>query len=289
MEETQGELAEGAKAPEASPVAPEVQAAPQVQAIPEPRHPLQDILDKAKARAEEAAKPQEPVKTEVPVKAPDAWTIDKWDGNPTTLPDKLKKIVTDNQAAYTQKAQEVAQLKQAYEGLRAQVEAAKPQASGITQEEFEAAQLDPNKFLALTRKVANMELEREKAALQPMLQDIQMKQLVSENEAKINSFATQHPDFWELHDKGLIQPLIQVTGNLEASYQQAKTIANNFKNSVKQEMQQQAQVKKSAGSLAPTTPQQVEVVYVDPGTDTTFVAAKYAMEGKRVTVKVRPK
>lgn len=284
MEEQKPELAA-----EQQPAASESQQSQPTAPVAEPRHPLQDILDKAAKKAEEA-QPQTPPTEGLAPKAPEAWSLDKWDGNPATLPDKLKKIVSDNQAAFTQKAQEMAQLKQAYEALKAQVETTSrmSQQPLISQEEFEAAQLDPQKFMELTKKVASMELEKEKAALQPLLQDIQMKQLISENEARINSFATEHPDFWDLHGKGLIEPFVQMTGDLEASYQRARQIADNFKQTVKTELTKTVQAKKSAASLTPTTPQQVEVVYVDPGTDTTFVAAKYAMEGKRVKVQVRP-
>jgi hypothetical protein len=276
------------------PVVKDAPALP-VYAPVEPRHPLQDILDKAMAKkqGEVAAKPQEQAKegtTAQPAAPSEPWTLEKWDGNPASLPEKLQKIVKDNQAAFTQKSQEAAQLRDAFNQLQAQVNAAKQKNQpSITQEEFEAAQLDPNKFMELARKAASIELEKEKAALQPILNDLQMKQMVVENERTINDFATKNPDFWDLFDRGLIEPLIKVTGNLEASYQKAKQIADSFKQSTQQAMHDSAQTKKSAMSLSPTTPQQVEVVYVENQSDVLPTATKYAMNGKQVKVRVRPK
>lgn len=291
MDEVKTEVTAGST-PTVSDTQPVAQDSHPVTPAPEPRHPLQDILDKAAAKKQTEAKPQEPVKEGLAEPAPsEPWTLDKWDGKPESLPDRLRKIVTDNQAAFTQKAQEAANLKQykeAYEQLNARIQAAQNSQQEITQEEFEAAQADPSKFMELAKKAAAIELNKEKAALQPIIQDLQFKQMTVENERKISDFATKNPDFWDLYDKGLIEPFVKTTGDLEASYQKAKEIADNFKQAGKTEISQAAQVKKSATTAAPTQAHQVEVVYVRHQSEALEAAARNAMSGKRVKVIVDP-
>lgn len=294
MDEVKAEVTSGAETPAVSEPVAQEQAVPQPTYLPEPRHPLQDILDKAAAKKVEQEAKQEPAKEGLaaPQAAPtETWSLDKWDGNPTSLPEKLRKIVTNNQAAFTQKSQEVAQLKQykdAYEQLQSQIQAQQTSQLEITQEEFEAAQLDPQKFMQLAKKAAAIELSKEKAALQPIIQDLQFKQMTVENQQKISDFATQHPDFWELYDKGLIEPFVKQTGDLEGSYTKAREIADRFKQDVKAEIKQEVQVKKSATSMIPTQAHQVEVVYVRHQSEALEAAARNAMSRKRVKVIVDP-
>lgn len=291
MEEQKTELAAPVETPAASETQPQT-AAP-VEASPEPRHPLRDILDKAMAKQTEEAKATE-VKDPglASQQAPaEPWSLDKWDGNPGTLPEKLKKIVTDNQAAFTQKAQEAAQLKQALEAMQQEAQAKQVASDVITQEEFEAAQLDPSKFMELSRRAAAIELRKEKEALQPVINEIQQKQAFVEGQQMITEFAKQHTDFWELHDKGLIEPFVKLYGTLDAAYEKATQIAAGLKQEAKTEIQKTVQGKKAASSLTPASAtQQVEVVYVRHQSEALPMAARMAAEhpGKRVKVLVDP-
>ena len=189
---------------EATPVTPEATPAPVDASVvqpevkkeyvsTEPRHPLQDILDKAAKKAEEAKKavPTEQKKEETLGEQKPVSTFEyaKWDKNVLTLPDDIKKIVVDNQVAFHQKAKEAAELKAQYDALSQlvnkyteQVQATQNQKPLFTKEEFEAAQLDPNKFLELTSRVAQNIVEAEKAKIAPVISQVEFNQKVAENE-----------------------------------------------------------------------------------------------------------
>lgn len=264
----------------------------------EPRHPLQDVLDKAaeKAKAKEAAQ-TEPTKSEAlgEPKPAEVFDLAKWDGNALTLPDKIKKIVTDNQAAFHEKAKEAAELKARYEELHQvvnqyaqQIQQTQQQANPLfTKEEFEAAQLDPNKFLELTSRVAKNIVEAEKAQLAPIISQLEFNQKVVENEKVINDFASKNKDFWQLYDAGILEPYVSKLG-LEEGYKTAASIANKFKQQALTESQARVQEKKGSITAKPTSTQSIEVTYVDRPDQVLPTAARYAAEGKKVKVKVKP-
>lgn len=304
MEDVQNtELATGSETQTQQPVAssePQKQdiSLPQKETVPtEPRHPLQDVLDKAAKKAEEAQKQKVEADKTLAVKpaVEPAFDIAKWDGNANSLPDKLKKIVSDNQAAFTKKAQEATEFKQKFETLNAQVqqylEQQKLQHAAqnppFTKEEYDAAMLDPNKFLVLTQKVAQGIVDAEKAQLQPVISQIEFNQKVAENERVINKFAEVKKDFWELYDDGILEPLVTQYG-LEEGYKRAADFKEKSSQRALAASQQRVQQKKSATTVAPTQPQQVEVVYVERQSEVLPMAAKLAAEGKKVKVRVRP-
>ncbi len=296
------ELASGAEVtpaqPEASstPVASEVQPEIKKEYVSnEPRHPLQDILDKAEAKAKAKAEAtSKAVKPEAldPKKSAPVFDYSKWDGNVLTLPDNIQKLVNDNKTAFHTKAQEAATYKAQLDELQAKVDsylqaAEREQSPLFTEEEFQAAQLDPNKFLELSQRVAKDIVEKEKQQLAPMITQIQFNQQVAENEKKINDFATKHNDFWNLYEAGILEPLIGKHG-LEEGYNMAATIANNLKQDAIQKAQSRVLEKKASVSVTPTKAQSIEVLYVNNPNDVLPTAAKLAAEGKKVKVKYRP-
>ncbi len=296
-------------APEATPVAPEVtQTAPEASVVQpevkkeyvstEPRHPLQDILDKAAKKAEEAKNAVQPeTKKDVTLgeKPVENFDMSKWDGNALTLPDKIKKIVVDNQVAFHEKAKEAAELKAQYEALSqlvnqytTQIKQTNQQKQPLfTQEEFESAQLDPNKFLELTSRVAKNIVDAEKAQIAPVLSQIEFNQKVVENERVINDFAGKHKDFWQLYDAGILEPLVRDLG-LEQGYAKATAIAGKFQQQATTDSQARIQEKKGSVSVKPTNTQSIEVTYVDRPEDVLPTAARFAAEGKKIKVRVRP-
>lgn len=280
-------------APDASAVQPEVK---KEVVSTEPRHPLQDILDKAAEKAAKAANkeaPKQENKDGLADKAPEAFDLAKWDGNTQTLPEKIKKIVSDNQAAFHAKAKEAAELKMQFETLQKQVNSylaeqqkLKESKPLFTQEEFQQAQLDPSKFLELTQRVAKDIVEREKQQLEPIISQVQFNQQVAENERLINDFASKHSDFWELYDAKILEPLVAKHG-LEEGYRFAKEAKDALMQKAIQDSQARVQQKKASISATPTQAQSIEVTYVDRPEDVLPTAARYAAEGKKVKVKVK--
>jgi len=283
---------EAAPAPAASEVQPEVK---KEYVSNEPRHPLQDILDKAaeKEKAQVAATSKEVKPEALGEKSPaPAFDYSKWDGNVLTLPDNIQKVIKDNQAAFHTKAQEAAEYKQQFEELQGKVDqylqSVKQQESPLfTEEEFQAAQLDPNKFLELTSKVAQHIVEKEKQQLTPMITQIQFNQQVAENEKRINEFAAKHPDFWSLYEAGVLEPLVSAHG-LEKGYETASTIANNLKQDAIQKSQARVQEKKASISATPTPSALIEVMYVNNPNEVLPTQIRMAAEGKKVKVRYKP-
>lgn len=266
----------------------------------EPRHPLMDVLDKAQKKAEEAKKAEaakvpevKPIDPALAPKAAESFDLNTWDGNVAALPEKLKKIVSDNQAAFTKKAQEAAEVQKKYDELNGMVqkyieETHSEDSQLFSPEEFEAAQLDPQKFLDLTSRVAQHIVDREKKQLEPMISQVQFNQQVVENERKINDFATKNTDFWDLYDAGILEPFVKSHG-LEKGYEMAASIKGKFTQAAISASQSRIQEKKNATSATPTPSQAVEVVYVDSANDVTPTAMQYAAQGKKVKVRVRPR
>lgn len=292
-EEQSTELA--ASAPEApvesTPAASEVQPeAPKQTVTNEPRHPLQDILDKAVAKKQATEPTQAPKEEALAQKAAETFDLSKWDGNVLTLPDKVKKIVTDNQAAFHAKSKEAAELKQQYEALNQQVQQYMAQVQQaqqkplFTQQEFEAAQLDPNKFLELTQRVAKNIVDAEKAQIAPVLSQLEFNQKVVENERMINDFSTQHKDFWHLYDAGILEPLVKAHG-LEDGYAKAVEIASKFEQKAVADAQARVQQKKGSISAKPTTSQSIETVFKGTADERLREAMRLASEGKHVKVR----
>ena len=198
--------------------------------------------------------------------------------------------------SFHNKAKEAAELKGQYEALSqlvnkytAQIQQSQQQQRPLfTQEEFEAAQLDPAKFMDLTSRVAKNIVDAEKAQIAPVLDKLEFQQKVVENEKVINDFASKNKDFWQLYEAGILEPLIKEQG-LEAGYAKAKQIAGKFQQSALQASQARVQEKKSSISAKPTSAQSMEVAYVDRPEDVLTTAMRFAAEGKHVKVKVRPK
>jgi hypothetical protein len=288
-------------APEAmsAPVASEVQPDVKKEYVStEPRHPLQDVLDKAaeRAKAKEAATSNEGKPGALDAKASaTAFDYSKWDGNALTLPDNIKKIINDNQTAFHSKSQEAAEFKTQLETLQGQVneylqtlEYQKSQGNPLfTEEEFQAAQLDPNKFLELTSKVAQHIVEKEKQQLTPMISQIQFNQQVAENEKRVNDFASKNPDFWNLYEAGILEPLVSTHG-LEKGFQMASGISKKIQQAEIQKSQARVQEKKASVSATPTQSTSIDTVYVNNPNDVLLTAARYAAEGKKVKVKYKP-
>lgn len=261
----------------------------------EPRHPLMDILDKAdaKAKAKAEATSAETKKEALPQDKGAAFDYSKWDGNVLTLPENIRKIVDDNKAAFHTKAQEAAQYKEQFDKLQSQVNdylaqmKAQNQQPLFTEDEFQAAQLDPAKFLDLSSRVAKDIVEKEKAQLVPMITQIQFNQKVAENEKRINDFAKQHEDFWNLYEAGVLEPLVSQHG-LEKGYEMASGMAKKLEQAAVQKSQARVQEKKASTSVTPTPSSMIEVLYVNNPKDVLPTQIRMAAEGKKVKVRYKP-
>lgn len=256
------------------------------------QEPIEKLADAMEAKSEHK---DEPTQSELPdtdsdksekVPPKETFDIEKWDGKVEALPEKLRKIVTDNQAAYTAKAQEAARYKQELERLNKPPQ--QPNQPLFTVEEYEEAQLNPQKFLELTQKIASKEIERAKAELMPVVDKIQYEQTVAQNEKMINDFATKNEDFWDLYETGIMQPLIDKFKNLEEPYRMVKEFQNKLADQEKNKAQGRVKEKKNASTFSRSTNQTENVVYIN-GTkeDVLRKQIEFAMQGKKVQVKLK--
>ncbi len=215
--------------------------------------------------------------------------VDKWDGKIEALPEKLRKIVTDNQAAYTQKAQEAAKLRQDLEEASTRLKAT-PEAPIYSQEEWEQAQLDPMKHAELTRRIIAKEIEIQKQELLPMLQKVQFEQSVAQNEKAINEFAEANKDFWELHDANpeLFMSVVNQTKDFKKAYASIKEFKTKLADQAKNEAQARVKEKKGATSYGRTASRTEDVVYVE-GTrdDVLSKQIELSLQGKNVQVRLK--
>lgn len=225
-------------------------------------------------------------KEELPPKK-EAFDHEKWDGKVESLPEKLQKVVKDNQAAYTAKSQEAAQLKQQLELISKKPDASSPL---FTQEEYEAALISPDKFVEVVNKLIMKGVEQKSAELLPTITKIQHTQIVAENEKAINDFAKEHEDFWDLHDASpkLFMSLIGQTKNLQETYETLKQFKSAQADKAKQDAQVRVKEKKAASTFGRTAKHTENIMYVE-GSDDDVLAKQVEMTMMGKNIQVRKK
>lgn len=82
-----------------------------------------------------------------------------------------------------------------------------PQAilDSLSEEEMQLLSTDPKKFKEVLRQAIREEASQ---ALLPMMLETRKEVEYQKNLSKVESFSKEHSDFWDLDDKGLIDPLI---------------------------------------------------------------------------------
>lgn len=261
----------------------------------EEQKPIEELATELEAKS---GKKDEPAQSEISntdsdksekVPPKETFDLEKWDGKVELLPEKLRKIVTDNQAAYTAKAQEAARYKQELEQLTTKVEPTKDRPL-MTPEEFEEAQLSPEKFMEVSERIANRAVERKVAELMPVFQKIQQTQTVAENQQAINEFAKEHEDFWDIHDADpeLFLSIASQTKDLNKTYGMLSKFKAKLADQEKNKAQGRVKEKKNASTFSRSTNQTENVVFID-GTkeDVLRKQIEFAMQGKNIQVKLK--
>lgn len=258
------------------------------------KEPIEKLADEIESKPESTTEPAQPElpntdsgeESKVPPKK-ETFDIEKWDGKVDLLPEKLRKIVVDNQAAYTAKAQEAAKLKQEIELLTRKPTIEQPL---FTPDEYEEAQLNPAKFAELVNRVASKVVEQKSAELLPVLTKVQHEQAVAQNEKLINEFAETHEDFWELHDASpeLFMALVDKTRDLNKTYETLKKFKSHESEKAKLEAQSRIKEKKNASTFT-RSPNTTENVMFIEGTqdDVLRKQIEFVMQGKNIRVKLK--
>jgi hypothetical protein len=157
--------------------------------------------------------------------------------DPKSVPPELEQAYKQMQGAFTKKTQEIADIRKKAESLDQLVgykpfvdwyqkhtsgqdkvsesespakdsKQEQPKQKELSDEEFELLKTDKNRFMDYVKELARQESL-------PIALKAQQKVEYLETVNKIEAFAKDHPDFWDLDQKGLIETTIKKYPNLE--------------------------------------------------------------------------
>lgn len=233
-----------------------------------------------------------------------------WEGNPDTLPKSLQSRARGVQRYLTKQSQSLAEEKKDAEAFRklksdpAFAEFQKGFAQGspqtapskpaplFTREDLEEAQVNPDKLGSLIERVTDAKVQMAQQQAIGVLSDLQTKQSFIDKKQELQDFAELHPDFWDLHEKGLMKPYLREIvdtgqGTLVDAYNKAKEVKEMFRREALQESQARVQQKKAAFSSTPSPSTEVDVIWANDKHEATRLAFENAVLGKKVQVKVK--
>lgn len=164
----------------------------------------------------------------------------------------------------------------------------------LSEDDFLAAQTDPAKFQEVHDR-----LLMQKA--QPILQKLDRleqklaaydHEKVQEKAArKLDAFAKQHPDFWDVNPvimKAVLEDVVQKRGGtLEDAYNSAKSLEKTYLEKANGKIKQQVEAKKQAVSASPSKSMEPEIVYVKDKHERNRVSFEHAKLDKRVDVRIK--
>lgn len=242
---------------------------------------------------------------------------DEWDGDINKLPETLQPWAKKAQREFTKKAMAEAELRRKGEEYLAlqqsedwkkfqEVKSAPvqrveqpTQPSGITQEEWEEAQLDSTG--AVAQKLIQREAQKlVDAAVQKFggtVQTLQQQNEIAHNRTVLSSFVDTHPDAVQLHEDGLMKPLLEqevrsgqhqtYEAALIAAYETAKRISEA--NEARALAKAQGRVAEKKGAVTSTGKDTGERTFVEVGNheDAFMQAFENAAQNKKVKVKLK--
>jgi hypothetical protein len=243
--------------------------------------------------------------------------IEEWNGNdveklPKPLQARAKGILRYLHQT-SQEAAQVKQLAQAYVQLtqhpefqeyikwteqRQSASQQQPQVASepLSEDDFLAAQTDPNKFVEMQQKLLMQQAAPVLNELNSIKQELAgMKHEKAQEQAsrQLDAFASQHPDFWKINPtlmKAVLEEVVQKKGGtVEDAYNYAKNVEKQFLEQAKSTLKQQVDSKKKAVTASPSKSLDPEVIYVNNSREATRVAFENAKLGKRVDVRVKRK
>lgn len=112
---------------------------------------------------------------------------------------------------------------------------------------------------------------------------------------ELDSLAQMHPDVYELINAGVFKmaasEFIAAGQNptVEQIYAKAKDIESFYLDKARQKHKVDVQTKKDAVTATPTTSGDVQIVYVDNPKQINEAAARYASQGKKVRIMLKPR
>ncbi len=248
----------------------------------------------------------------------------EWDGDVNKLDPKMQPWAKKAQRHLTKKAmaaseeirlgQEFKNLQgsadwQAYQAWKKQLtqgSAGAPQApapqqpisSGVTQQEWEEAQLDPSgvKFNALVERKVAQQIQQAAQVYGAELQQLRTTQQVTSFQQTLSDFVDVNPDAVDLHQKGIMKPFLDeelASGRhrsyeaaINAAYERGRAIRDAIREDAMNAAQARIAEKKNGVVSTGTSVGEANVAYVDKGS-TFDEAFNFAIQGKKVKVKAK--
>lgn len=248
---------------------------------------------------------------------PEDW---QWDGNPNNLPQQFRNHGKGIQRYFTKRSMAEAELRrkgQEYEqhlssddykayqewkknqggSQSANVSSQPANASAISQQEWEEAQLDPTgqKAQSLIDRVVQARLNEAVQMYGGQLQQLQQQQQVTQFQTALSDYADANPDVVELHEMGLMKPLMDeefASGKhrtyeavISSAHQRAAKIREAAEARALQASQQRVVEKQGAVVNPGVATGDMTVVTIGQNENSIDAAFEHAAQNKKVKVR----
>ncbi len=248
---------------------------------------------------------------------------DNWeyDGNPNAVPKQFQKFAKGIQQHFTKKSMSEAELRRKgqeydqftqsdefknYQAWRSQQNGqptAQPQAQPqnpalISQQEWEEAQLDPSgqKAQALMDRVADAKVQAAIRQYGGQINQIRQEQNLTKFNTALSDYADANPDIMDLHQMGLMKPLLEeeyASGKhrthesaIAAAHKRASDAHQQVKARLMEEQQKLVEAKRDATVTQGTGTGEANVVIVDKN-NAFETAFENAVAGKKIKNKLK--
>lgn len=262
----------------------------------------------------ESATEQQPEPSQTPNPEPE---IEEWNGNDVDKLPKPLQARAKGMLQYLHKvSQEAAQVKnqaQAYQEITNHPEfqefiqwkeqrlnnTAAPtnqpiSSQPLTEDEFLAAQVDPNKFVEVQERLLMQKAQpflNELQAVKQELATMKQEKIQAQAKDKLEAFGKANPKFWEINPvimKAVLEDVVQKKGGtLEDALKVAESLEKQYYEKANGQIKQQVEAKKAAVSASPSKSMEPEVIYVNNKQDRDRIAFENAKLGKRVDVRLK--
>ena len=293
-------------------MAEEMKQEPTAESVPVAQEPSAAVV--GESQQVQADQSTAPVSDSQPETAPEAAPdLEEWTGNDVEkLPKPLQARAKGILRYLHEKSQEAAQVKHlanAYQEMvnhpefqefiqwkdnRNNAPQQQEEVETLSEDDFLAAQTDPNKFVEVQQKLLMQQAAPVLNELKQLKQELTaMKREKSQEQAsrQLDAFASQHPDFWKINPtimKAVLEEVVQKKGgSVEDAYNQAKAVERQYLDQAKVTLHKQVEEKRKAVTAAPSKSIEPEVIYVKDSREATRVAFENAKLGKRVDVRVK--
>ncbi len=168
----------------------------------------------------------------------------------------------------------------------------------ITAEMWEEALLDTSgkKVNEVVGKIVESRIQQAEQKYAQTIGRLEQREATVDWTTKISEFAEIHGDFKELHEAGIIKPILKAylkdglpaQEALESAYAEAQKVASHFEAKALAKSQGRVNEKKNGVTFGKTPPSKTDTVWVSDPSEVLERQIEAAMNKQNVKVKVRP-